>query len=128
MFTGIRAYIGAALVLIVFAGGWTVNGWRLGRKVERLEIDLKTAKAANAQLSGLIDEQNAAYDKLVEDGDALKARLSEAERLAKQVRVEWRERIRVVMQDAPPADATCEEAVLWARVQYAALLSSWPSS
>lgn len=125
MFTGIKAYIGAALVLLVFAAGWTVNGWRLSRKVERLEVDLTTAKAANVQLSGLVAEQNAAYDKLVKDGDELKARLSEAERRAQQVRVEWRERIRVVMQDAPPADATCEEAVLWARVQYAALLSSW---
>ena len=51
---------------------------------------------------------------------------SEAERLAAEVRVEYRDRVRVIERDAPPPDTSCAEAVAWAATQYEALMAGWP--
>ena len=54
------------------------------------------------------------------------ARLAtEAENKAQVVRVEYRERIRVIELSAPPPDTSCTDALAWASEQYMTLAQGW---
>lgn len=78
-------WVGIALLLAgVFAGGWTVNGWRLGRQIQADKTAAAKLQAMQAQQdnAGLAKSMQEAY------GQAVKDNALNAASAAKQVQIQ----------------------------------------
>lgn len=54
----IKLLIYAGISAVLFAAGWTVNGWRLGEKLEHVEAERDTAIAQGDVLASAVDACN----------------------------------------------------------------------
>lgn len=112
-----RAAAAAIVAAICFAGGWTVNGWRLDGKLERLQGDLDAATTQAEIAAKGLEACNAGVDAARRQGDAAiaqgKAMLAEARRLAAGGR-EQAARVEALLEKPTPAGAGCDQA--WAEI------------
>jgi outer membrane murein-binding lipoprotein Lpp len=98
-----QVYIAAAIAAASFAGGWTVEHWRLGSVIARCE-------AARDNLSSALKDQNAAIEAVKTAGDKVRAdaavatkRAAEAEAKAKGAEDALRAKLK-----APGAPTDCK--------------------
>jgi hypothetical protein len=112
----IRLGIAAIALVAAAAGGWTVNGWRLGEKIQRLEDQSEVLVVAVNACSASVEAGEKAGAAAIAQGEQL---LAEARRLhaggTQAVR-----RIEDLIKKKPPAGpdgkpAGCDEA--WAAIE-----------
>jgi hypothetical protein len=111
----------AAILAVVVAAGWTVNGWYQDSKILKQAVSALSAMTIERDMlqSAIVTWQKAA--------DAQQKRADVAEAKAQEIIVQWKEKTVYVSGPIPaPGDACPERLELtWLVTEYEALRSSW---
>ncbi len=103
----VRALVVLAIVAAGFAGGWAVNGWRLGAQIAVLEVNL----GANARCSAAVDEANAAMAELENASRKRQEAAAEALKKAEAEAARHRKRAADALRGKPVAPGKECEAI-----------------
>jgi hypothetical protein len=108
-----QAAIVAAVLLVVFGAGWTVRGWKSGKKIARLEGQvtvLQTEQATTEESNRLLIENTADVQKMLDASRETQARAQLLYRAAIEAPPETVTRWKTRWREAPAAivSAPCE--------------------
>lgn len=107
--------LGVAVLALgaAFYGGWAVNGWRLGTKIEHTERERDAALTQGKVLAEGVRTCSSsielAHDVATKAVDAGRAMLAEAKRLTAGAQGQVK-RLDELLSKPPPPDAGCEDA------------------
>ena len=112
-------------VLVVALAITSILAWGYSQRAQAAAARAELAQVGYVSCRAAVERQAAALDDWREAALAAEVRAGAAEQQAGQVRIEYRDRVRVIERDAPPADTSCPEAVAWAAGQYQQLAGRW---
>ena len=109
-----RIALVAAILAAGAAGGWTLNGWRLGSQIGPLKAEISRLQArtailenANAQCASSVKTQNEAVKGILEGGKQREARAKKDAADARRQVAGLATDIATLRAQKAPADAAC---------------------
>lgn len=109
----VRLGIIVAIAAAGAAGGWTLNGWRLGSQIAQLKGELQHERDQLAVLAGGLEACNAGVSAAAKAGDdvlKLAGKLLDAARRVHAGATSTADRLEDLLKQPPPKDADCNQA------------------